>query len=139
MCGITGFLSTTRIVPLGAVAVSMANRIAHRGPDDHGTWVDAEAGVALAHRRLSILDLSLAGHQPMLSASGRWVIAYNGEVSNHLALRHELEKAGAAPVWRGHSDTETLLACIEHWGVDATLRRSTGTFALALWDRQERA
>ncbi len=116
----------------------MADRIVHRGPDDHGVWTDADAGLALAHRRLSILDLSPTGHQPMVSASARWVIAYNGEVYNHLDLRRALESAGAAPAWRGRSDTETLLACIEAWGVEETLKRSVGMFAIALWDRERR-
>lgn len=116
----------------------MAERIAHRGPDDSGVWTDEAAGLALAHRRLSILDLSPAGHQPMPSRSGRWVIAYNGEVYNHLQLRRELDASGQAPAWRGHSDTETLLACIEAWGVEDTLRRSVGMFAIALWDRERR-
>lgn len=139
MCGLVGFRS---LVPLGAgdetIAQSMADRIRHRGPDDAGLWFDAEAGFALAHRRLSILDLSPAGHQPMLSANGRWVLAYNGEVYNHLSLRQLLAGEGAAPAWRGHSDTETLLACFETWGVERTLKASVGMFALALWDRDER-
>lgn len=117
----------------------MADTIAYRGPDDSGVWADESAGLALAHRRLSIVDLSAAGHQPMFSASGRFVLAYNGEVYNHLDLRRDLEAVGAAGVWRGHSDTETLLACIEAWGVETTLKRSVGMFAFALWDRQERA
>ena len=140
MCGLTGFWMTqSRLHDAEAIAIAMADRIVHRGPDDHGVWTDGEAGIALAHRRLAIVDLSAAGHQPMLSASGRWVLAYNGEVYNHLDLRKQLEASHAAPPWRGHSDTETLLACIEAWGVDETLKRSVGMFALALWDRQERA
>lgn len=110
----------------------------HRGPDDSGVWVDGEAGLALAHRRLAIVDLSAAGHQPMVSSSGRFVLAYNGEVYNHLALRQELGAAGVGSTWRGHSDTETLLACFEAWGVEATLTRSVGMFAFALWDRERR-
>lgn len=140
MCGLTGFWQPdAAAVQLAVHAQAMADRIAHRGPDDQGVWVDAQAGLALAHRRLAIVDLSAAGHQPMLSASGRWVLAYNGEVYNHRDLRKQLEVSNAAPAWRGHSDTETLLACIEAWGVDETLKRSVGMFALALWDRQERA
>jgi len=140
VCGLTGFLQPAGFDPAAATAqaTAMATRIAHRGPDDAGAWVDGAAGIALAHRRLSILDLSPAGHQPMASASGRWVLAYNGEVYNHLELRRELEAGGAAPAWRGHSDTETLLAAIEAWGVETTLKRSVGMFALALWDRQRR-
>lgn len=140
MCGLTGFWHPNATADhLAPCAQAMADRIAHRGPDDHGVWTDAEAGLALAHRRLAIVDLSAAGHQPMSSPSGRWVLAFNGEVYNHLDLRKQLEAANAAPAWRGHSDTETLLACIEAWGVDETLKRSVGMFALALWDRQERA
>ena len=105
-------------------------------PDDGGSWVDAEAGIALAHRRLSILDLSPLGHQPMASADGRYVMAYNGEVYNFAALREELEPLGHA--FRGHSDTEVLLAAILQWGVEDTLQRCNGMFAIALWDRQER-
>lgn len=139
MCGLTGFWhAEAGHDGLSRVATAMATRIAHRGPDDHGVWVDEAAGIALAHRRLSIVDLSAAGHQPMLSASGRYVLAYNGEVYNHLDLRRELHAAGTAPPWRGHSDTETLLACIEAWGVEATLKRSVGMFAFALWDRHAR-
>ena len=139
MCGLTGFWHAEAGPDgLSRVATAMATRIAHRGPDDHGVWVDEAAGIALAHRRLSIVDLSAAGHQPMLSASGRFVLAYNGEVYNHLDLRRELHAAGTAPPWRGHSDTETLLACIEAWGVEVTLKRSVGMFAFALWDRHAR-
>lgn len=139
MCGLTGFLNRGGFeFSANATATGMADRIRHRGPDDEGVWVDAEAGIALAHRRLSILDLSPAGHQPMSSSSGRWVIAYNGEVYNHLDLRKELKATGAAPPWRGHSDTETLLAGIEAWGIDATLKRCVGMFAFAAWDRAER-
>jgi len=140
MCGLTGFLQPAGFEPAAATALAttMADRIVHRGSDDAGVWVDAQAGIALAHRRLSILDLSPAGHQPMSSSSGRWMLVYNGETYNHLELRRELEAGDAAPAWRGHSDTETLLAAIEAWGPEATLRRSVGMFALALWDRQRR-
>ena len=140
MCGFAGFL-TTDVGVLGspeAVATRMALAIQHRGPDDAGVWVDAQAGIALGHRRLSIVDLSPAGHQPMHSAGERFVLAFNGEIYNHLDLRAELEAAGAAPAWRGHSDTETLLAAFEQWGLEATLKRTVGMFAIALWDRRER-
>jgi asparagine synthase (glutamine-hydrolysing) len=118
----------------------MADTLIHRGPDDAGVWVDEHVGLALGHRRLAILDLSPAGHQPMVSASGRYVIAFNGEIYNHLALRDDLQKVGAggtAPIhWRGHSDTETLLAAFEAWGIETTLQKAVGMFAIALWDRE---
>lgn len=124
-------------------AKAMADALLHRGPDDADAWVDEASGLALGHRRLAIVDLSDAGHQPMHSASGRWVIAFNGEIYNHMALRSELEdmdcRASLAMTglrWRGHSDTETLLAGFEQWGVEETLKRCVGMFAIALWDRQ---
>ncbi len=110
----------------------MALAIANRGPDDAGVWVDEQAGIAFGHRRLSIVDLSAAGHQPMHSNAGRFVMAFNGEIYNHLELRAELE--GVA--WRGHSDTETLLAGFEAWGVESALQKAVGMFAIALWDKQ---
>lgn len=144
MCGLTGFWQ-----PLGgsasdarATVTAMAQRIVHRGPDDSGIWVDVGAGIALAHRRLSILDLSPAGQQPMVSASGRYVIAFNGEIYNHLNLRTEVGKSALAVTrtqgWRGHSDTESLLAAFEMWGIEATLKRTVGMFAIALWDHDEK-
>jgi asparagine synthase (glutamine-hydrolysing) len=133
MCGFAGVLGTFKVEQTQAVE-TMASAIVHRGPDDAGVWVDDVAGIALAHRRLSIVDLSPAGHQPMVSAGGRYVLAFNGEIYNHLELRAELQ--AAAPTWRGHSDTETLLAGIEAWGLPATLNQSVGMFAFALWDRQ---
>jgi asparagine synthase (glutamine-hydrolysing) len=120
----------------------MAAAIAHRGPDDHGIWWDPPSGVALSHRRLSIIDLSPHGHQPMHSADGRYVIVYNGEIYNHEELRAELSARrsgrGFATEWRGGSDTEVLLECIVEWGLADALRRCVGMFALALWDRRER-
>jgi asparagine synthase (glutamine-hydrolysing) len=112
----------------------MATKLAHRGPDGSGLWVDDVGSLALAHRRLAIVDLSEAGHQPMRSASGRYELILNGEIYNHAALRVELPPQ----LWRGHSDTETLLAGIEHWGFEATLRKTVGMFAIALWDRELR-
>ena len=116
----------------------MADAIAHRGPDDAGTWTDAEAGIALGHRRLAIIDLSPAGHQPMVSASGRFAIAYNGEIYNFRDIRAELDASGAKVAWRGESDTEVLLAAIDRWGVAETLTRLNGMFAFAVWDRETR-
>lgn len=116
----------------------MTDAIAHRGPDDSGAWFDAEVGVALGHRRLSIIDLSPAGHQPMASPSGRYVTIYNGEIYNHANLRAELDAAGSSSAWRGFSDTEVVLAAFERWGVAGTLERLNGMFALAVWDRQMR-
>jgi len=136
MCGITGFLQANGFnsVQAHALAACMGEQIAHRGPDDSGVWIDANAGIALAHQRLSILDLSHAGHQPMVSISGRYVIVFNGEIYNHLELRQELGNIE----WRGHSDTETLLAGFESWGIEATLKKTVGMFAIALWDRTKR-
>jgi len=140
MCGLTGFLQAPggSAETLRELASAMADRLAHRGPDDAGAWVDAEAGIALGHRRLSILDLTPEGHQPMLSADGRYVVAFNGEVYNFAQLRTELEEEGKAPAWRGHSDTEVLLAALCAWGIARTLERLVGMFAIALWDRSER-
>lgn len=116
----------------------MATALTHRGPDSSGVWTDPGISLALAHRRLAILDLSPTGLQPMLSASGRYVLTFNGEIYNHLVLRQQLESACLLQQpWRGHSDTETLLAGIEAWGLQVTLERCSGMFALALWDRQE--
>ena len=116
----------------------MADSLTHRGPNDRGTWIDAEAGIGFGHRRLSIIDISAAGHQPMTSTSGRYVLTYNGEIYNHLDLRAELEVGGQIE-WRGHSDTETLLAAIEQWGLAGALERTVGMFALGLWDREHRS
>jgi asparagine synthase (glutamine-hydrolysing) len=139
MCGISGFLTRDRAVSADAlshIVLAMTQKLIHRGPDDCGEWVDQEAGVALGHRRLSIIDLSPLGHQPMVSADGRFILSYNGEVYNYRGLRGELEEWGYP--FAGKSDTEVLLAGFLRWGIMGTLRRSNGMFALALWDRQER-
>ena len=115
----------------------MGAATAHRGPDDALVCAYQAIGIALVHQRLAILDLSAAGHQPMYSASSRYVIAFNGEIYNYIALSRELEAAGQAPPWRGHADTESLLAAIEAWGLEPALRRCAGMWALALWDRQQ--
>ena len=138
MCGIAGVMGPS--AGDERLLTAMADPIRHRGPDAGGVWADAEAGIGLAHRRLAIVDLSPHGAQPMASASGRFVLSFNGEIYNHTALRTELDGLGATPPggWRGHSDTETLAEAIACWGLDATLERATGMFALALWDRETR-
>jgi asparagine synthase (glutamine-hydrolysing) len=137
MCGFAGLLGPTE--NSDADLRRMAAALHHRGPDDSGIWCDAEAGIGLGHTRLSVLELSPAGHQPMLSAGGRYVMIFNGEIYNHLSLRTELEKSGRTPMWRGHSDTETLLAGFDAWGIEPTMVRSVGMFGLAVWDRETRA
>ena len=132
MCGIAGMLSNGR-VDVEFVAGMVAS-LRHRGPDDEGIWTDLDAGVSLGHRRLAVVDLSAAGHQPMISQNGRYVLSFNGEIYNHCALRAALEAQGVGG-WRGHSDTETLLEAIATWGLERALRESAGMFALALWDR----
>lgn len=138
MCGIAGISTWRPNIPLHDDIQRMIAPLLHRGPDDSGVWLDECAGIGLGHRRLSILDLSPQGHQPMLSASGRYVVAYNGEIYNFAELRKELDAAGKSPPWRGHSDTEVLLACVEAWGIEEALKRSVGMFAISLWDREQR-
>ncbi len=137
MCGIAGFWRAGA-PPDSTVLKAMTDAIVYRGPDADGHWLDADAGVALGHRRLAILDLTPAGAQPMLSQCGRYVIAFNGEVYNFAALRDALERASMAPAWRGHSDTEVMLAAIAAWGLEAALKQFVGMFAFALWDRETR-
>lgn len=141
MCGLTGFwrlvVGATEC-ELEGMAFKMAGSLAHRGPDDAGSWADSSEGVALGHRRLAVVDLTPAGHQPMNSPSGRYIIAFNGEIYNHISLRTNLELDGTAPSWRGHSDTETLLAAFDVWGIEKTLKCCVGMFAFALWDRKNR-
>ncbi len=136
MCGIAGFIDRTVQHPERILA-EMTEVISHRGPDNAGYWCDNNVGLALGHRRLSILDLSPAGHQPMASASGRYVVTYNGEIYNFSSICAELEQLGVRS-WRGHSDTEVMLEAFDTWGVEATVGRLVGMFAIALWDRQER-
>jgi len=140
MCGITGFISQTGmpVETLNNVLVKMGNTLVHRGPDNQGIWLDKETGVGLAHRRLSIVDLSQQGHQPMFSRDGRFVIVFNGEIYNYLDIRKELEKLGATSGWRGHSDTEVMLAAISYWGLETAVKHFVGMFAFALWDRDEK-
>ncbi len=117
MCGIAGFIGGRHEERADLIVRHMADAIARRGPDDHGVWIDTDSGVALAHRRLSIVDLTPAGHQPMVSRCGRYAITFNGEIYNYGELRSELERAGSALQWRGHCDTEVLLEAIATWGV----------------------
>jgi len=139
MCGIAGALDPRADrsgESLDRLASAMADALRHRGPDDGGSWVDADAGLAFGHRRLSILDLSSAGHQPMVSASGRWVVTYNGELYNFREIRQALEEAGHR--FRGSGDTEVLVAGLDRWGIARTLEAANGMFAMAIWDRETR-
>ena len=148
MCGIAGFMSPDGLFSEGeSLARRMADAIAHRGPDSSGLWLDAGAGIALAHRRLAILELSPAGDQPMESRGGRYSIVFNGEIYNHVELRNCLDHVVSESVstgitaqdaWRGRSDTESLLAGFETWGIEETIRRAVGMFAVAVWDRTSR-
>lgn len=138
MCGITGVIAKACRSGNGILQetiLRMTDTLLHRGPDDGGVWVDEEIGIALGHRRLSIVDLSPEGHQPMHSASGRYMIVFNGEVYNFLELRRELESLGYC--FRGHSDTEIMLAAIEQWELEYAVKRFVGMFAFALWDRKK--
>lgn len=137
MCGIVGYFRTSAVAD-DSIVLAMAECIAHRGPDGWGAWSDGEAGIALGHRRLAILDLSPAGQQPMVSANGRYVLVFNGEIYNHRLIRAEVDAAGWGTGWRGYSDTETLLAALQLWGSDAVLPKLNGMFAFALWDRERR-
>ena len=139
MCGIVGFIDSVsgpNVERLRASLIGMVNTLEHRGPDDDGQWIDGEVGVAIGHRRLAIVDLSSLGRQPMISESGRFVITYNGEIYNFRELRAELEPLGHR--FRGHSDTEVILAAIEEWGLTAALERFVGMFSFGLWDKRER-
>ena len=137
MCGIAGVLNLTGSRDqLERNAMAMADSLAHRGPDDQGSWSDTEAGIALVHRRLSIVDLSSAGHQPMISADGRFIITYNGEIYNFQELRPELEARGVK--FRGHSDTEVMLEAFAAYGIEATVKRLIGMFTIGVWDRRSR-
>src|ERR1700735_5327739 len=133
MCGIAGVFdpaAATDTDRLGILASTMASSLVHRGPDASGLWVDAAAGVALGHQRLAVIELGTGGGQPMVSPGGRWVVAYNGEIYNHVELRRRLEGAGTR--FHSGSDTEVLVAAVERWGVDGALEACEGMFAFAL-------
>jgi asparagine synthase (glutamine-hydrolysing) len=138
MCGINGFYSKT-LSTFNNVIEKMNSAIFHRGPDANGVWVNKNLGIVLGHQRLSIIDLSVAGNQPMQSNSGRFILTYNGEVYNHLEIRKELEKSTSNIKWRGNSDTETLIEAIDFWGIDTALQKIDGMFAFGLWDQKTRS
>jgi asparagine synthase (glutamine-hydrolysing) len=141
MCGIAGFWDASGVNPESACQFGkmMANAIAHRGPDDDGIWHSEQDGIILTHRRLSIIDLSPAGKQPMVSPSDRYIVVFNGEIYNHLILKKELEDSNSMiGPWQGHSDTEILLVAMEYWGIEETLKRTVGMFSIAIWDRRDR-
>ena len=137
MCGINGFFHRNTLENARAAVLQMNRAIQHRGPDASDIWQDNQLNLFLGHCRLAIQDISDAGSQPMHSVSGRFVIVFNGEIYNHLVLRDELNSQQLSPNWRGHSDTETLLACFTAWGVSKTLQKLVGMFAIALWDREQ--
>lgn len=135
MCGLTGFLYQKNLPSnTEQLLKSMVNTLTHRGPDDNGIWLDKEAGIGLGHSRLAVVDLTSAGHQPMISATGRYVLVFNGEIYNHWQLRKQLTNVN----WCGNSDTETLLAGFEAWGIEETIVKTVGMFAFAVWDKQTR-
>jgi len=139
MCGIVGYFTVGNKRSIGEMvetANGMADAIEHRGPDNSGVWVSDEVGLALAHRRLSIIDLSANGNQPMCSENGQFIIIFNGEIYNHRELRREL--LSRRRVFRGHSDTEVILSGCEEWGVEETISKCVGMFAIALWDVEDR-
>tara|TARA_Y100000389_G_scaffold205060_1_gene262580 strand:- start:4186 stop:6141 length:1956 start_codon:yes stop_codon:yes gene_type:complete len=137
MCGITGFYSKS-LSTFDNVIEKMNSAISHRGPDAHGSWLDNNSGIVLGHQRLSIIDLSKTGNQPMRSSSGRFILTYNGEVYNHLEIRKELEKNNSDIKWKSYSDTETLLEAIDFWGIEPALQKINGMFAFGLWDQKIR-
>jgi asparagine synthase (glutamine-hydrolysing) len=141
MCGIAGFVSTqdkTEFENIEHIGLKMVNALAHRGPNCESVWSNSK-NIILAHRRLAVLDLSPAGYQPMMDRVGRYVIVFNGEIYNHLDLRNHLQAEGLDIGWRGHSDTETLLECIQAWGLEGALKKIIGMFAFAVWDKKERS
>ncbi|MBN1574888.1 MAG: asparagine synthase (glutamine-hydrolyzing) [Deltaproteobacteria bacterium] len=140
MCGIAGMLKKGLTTDEAeSILERMGNTMIHRGPDDSGVWADVKAGIGFSYRRLAIIDLSMEGHQPMISKNGRHLISYNGEIYNFNEIRKDLEEEGLVSGWRGHSDTEVMLEAISAWGIEAAVSRFVGMFAFALWDRSERA
>lgn len=143
MCGIAGFFSNKlegfSKADCENTLLQMGQRISSRGPDDFGVWLDLNLGVGFSHRRLSVVDLSAAGHQPMRSLSERYTLVFNGEVYNHNFIREEINQTRGALDWVGHSDTETLLAGFDAWGIERTIEKCTGMFAFAVWDASERS
>ena len=138
MCGINGFYSKS-LSTFNNVIVKMNSAISHRGPDTGGTWLDRNSGIVLGHQRLSIIDLSAAGSQPMESNSGKFILTYNGEIYNHLEIRKEIENNYSNIKWKSNSDTETLLEAIDLWGINKTLQKIEGMFAFALWNKKTRS
>lgn len=138
MCGITGFYSNSLSTFNNAI-VDMNSAISHRGPDTNGTWLDKNSGIVLGHQRLSIIDVSSSGNQPMQSNSGRYILTYNGEIYNYLEIRKELKKNNSNIKWKSNSDTETLLESIDFWGLESTLQKIDGMFAFGLWDQKNRS
>jgi asparagine synthase (glutamine-hydrolysing) len=138
MCGITGFIPAEKLSKqsINAIVLKMTNQIASRGPDSFGSWVDDHARIGFGHRRLAILDLSNAGHQPMESSCGRYILTFNGEIYNHLDIRKSLESKSHFFKWNGLSDTETLLKLIEAYGPEKALNELNGMFAFGLWDKK---
>ena len=139
MCGIAGFFNPSGFDGIEAKSniLKMRNALRHRGPDDSGEWIDNKSGIALGHQRLSILDVSSAGHQPMESKTGRYVMVYNGEIYNHLEIRKDIDSLTSIN-WNGHSDTETLLASFDIIGFRKTLKKIVGAFSIALWDKERK-
>ncbi len=138
MCGISGFYSKTSSTFNNAI-LKMNSAISHRGPDSNNFWQDKNSGIIFGHQRLSIIDLSIAGNQPMVSNSGRFVITYNGEIYNHLETRRDLKKINSNIKWKSNTDTETLLEALEFWGIEKTLSKMDGMFAFSIWDKKTRS
>ena len=138
MCGISGFYSNSSSVSSNTI-MKMNAAIFHRGPDSNGFWIDKNSGIVLGHQRLSIIDLSDSGNQPMRSNSGQFILTFNGEIYNHLNIREELKKNNFNINWKGKSDTETLLEAIDCWGIEITLQKIEGMFAFGLWDKKARS